>query len=180
MIDLSAFTLSSVLNIGTASQITGSTINNNVISEPNYRPTGSLRVNISWLESKTRSGQKYHIVNHQTNILEERLDIIKSNFSLSEDELSQSLGVTRKTLFNWKNQDSTPSKAKSMKIFQLYILAKNWSENRFSSNPSDLNHPVLGGESIKDMLLAEELDSEKILFAGNRVAHKSLGETELF
>lgn len=44
----------------------------------------------------------------------------------------------------------------------------------------ELDSPVIDGQSIKDLLKEDKLDSEKILFAGNRLNHKNLDEIELF
>ncbi|MHA3112915.1 hypothetical protein [Acinetobacter sp. ANC 4193] len=179
MIDVAALTVSTVLNIGILSRHSGSSFVQHTISESNYHSTGSISPNFAWLAEQARSGQSYTIVNQQKTVFEQRLDFIKSTFSLTEEELAESVGVKRKTLFNWKQQKSEPSKDKTQKIFELYLLAKNWKNAQLPSNPSQLNNPVLAGKSVKDMLQEVKLDSEKILFAGNRLAHQSIGEMDL-
>ena len=64
-------------------------------------------------------------------------------------------------------------------MFELYILAKNWKGAQFPTDNIKLNSPVLDGKTIKDLLQDSNSDSEKILFAGNRLMHQSIGETDL-
>ncbi len=175
-----AITLSTVLNMGKMSNFSGSAISQHVWCEPDQRSTGSLSVNLEWLMQQTRSGQNIHIVNNQKTAIEQKLDVIKSAFSMTEEDIAHSIGVGRKTLFNWKKQESNPNKEKVQAIFDLYILAKNWLDADFSTDAFDLEIPVLAGQSIKDMLQAPVLNSERILFAGNRLAHQALGEVGLF
>lgn len=177
--DIAAFTVSTLLNIGTLSNHSGSSFVQHIAAEPNYYSTGSMSPNFAWLAEQTRSGQNYTIVNQQKTMFEQKLDFIKSTFSLTEEELAESIGVKRKTLFNWKQHKSEPNKNKTQKIFELYLLAKNWKNAQLPLNLSQLNSPILAGNSIKDMLQEVELDSEKILFAGNRLAHQSIGEVDL-
>ena len=98
---------------------------------------------------------------------------------LSEEDLARIVGVGRKTLFNWKQQVSEPSKDKTQRVFDLYILAKNWQNSQYLANSFDMSTPILLGKSIKEMLSEKNLDSEKILFAGNRLAHQNIGEIDL-
>ena len=180
MTDYAAFTLSTVLKMNQMSNVSGSSIAQHVFCEPDHRSTGSLSINPEWWIQQTRSGQNYHVINNQKSSLEQKIDIIKLAFAMSEDDIAQSVGVTRKTLFNWKKQDYSPNKVQVQNIFDLYLLAKNWIDAGFSTATFDLETPVLASQSIKDMLRESKLDSEKILFAGNRLAHQSLGEVVLF
>lgn len=180
MTDFNALTLSTMLNVARMSDVSGSSIAQHILCEPDYRSTGSLSINAEWLAQQVRSGQNYNIINNQKSPLEQKLDVIKLAFAMREDDIAQSIGVTRKTLFNWKQQDSHPNKEKTQNIFDLYLLAKNWMDAGFSTDTFDLETPVFAGQSIKDMLREPKLNSEKILFAGNRLAHQSLGEMDLF
>lgn len=182
MIDINtALTLSTFLNVNRLSDLSGSAIAQHaVMSEPYSRSTGSCYINIDWVTQQRRSGQNYDVINEQKSHLEYKLDVIKATFAMTEEDIAQNIGVGRKTLFNWKRQDSAPNKEKAKNILELYVLAKNWVDAGFSTDSFDLETPVLSGKSIKDMLREPELNSEKILFAGNRLAHQSLGEIDLF
>ena len=178
--NVAAITLTTILNMGRMSDVSGSSFNQHVIYEPDQRSTGSLSVNAEWWVQQTRTGQNYQVINEQKNPLEQKLDTIKSTFAMTEEEIAESIGIRRKTLFNWKKQNSVPNKEKVQSLFDLYVLAKNWMDAGFSKDVFDLEAPVLAGQSIKEMLREPKLDSEKILFAGNRLAHRLLGDVELF
>lgn len=199
MIDLNSGALSTlqIYDVAGSSAYSGSVISRHVPTQVYIEPTGSLKINFDWLIDQTRSGQNLHIVGNkeknviqshaleesaevQRNALEEKLDLIKSTFSMTEVEISQSIGVSRKTLFNWKQKESAPNKRKAQNIFELYLLAKNWKDANFTTESFELETPVINGKSIKDLLKEDKIDSEKILFAGNRLSNINLDEIELF
>ena len=204
MIDFNTTTLSvlQIQDIAGQSAYTSSAKTKHVSSQLFSDPTGSGRINIEWLKEQTRSGQNFNIVemggkvletknelqpnilNEKTeihqNALEDKIELIKTVFSMTESEIAQSIGVSRKTLFNWKKRESAPNKEKAQNIFDLYLLAKNWKDAGFTIDSFELQLPVFGDQSIKDLLKEDRLDSEKILFAGNRLNHKNLDEIELF
>lgn len=193
MIDFStgALTPLSMLNATANSAYISSVISQHVPSHLFLDSTGSLKINTDWLKEQTRSGQNYHIVEGKDNILEkvienqenalvDKLELIKTVFSMTEFEIAESIGISRKTLFNWKQRKSAPNKIKAQNIFDLYLLAKNWQNFGFKTDSFELELPILGGKSVKDLLKDGKLDSEKILFAGNRLNHKNLDEIELF
>lgn len=184
-------------DVAGSSAYSGSAVSNHVPSQIFIEPTGSLKINYKWLIGQIRSGQNLHIVENkkevvqlsesldenteiQRNALEEKLELIKSIFSMTEVEISQSIGVSRKTLFNWKQRESAPNKKKAQNIFDLYLLAKNWKDAGFTTDSFELETPIINGKSIKDLLKEDKIDSEKILFAGNRLSNKNLDEIELF
>ncbi|WP_151796523.1 hypothetical protein [Acinetobacter soli] len=202
---VSAFKVSTAINLAGLSHTSGcsTVIHPYSCVEPKHRSIDSYSLDatgsslssstiLGWIKQSTRTGQKVIVrhsepkrileeVSSSQNSLVQKLDFISSVFFLNEEELASSLDVSRKTVFNWKNQKSNVSKAKAQLIFDLYLLAKNWSDADFSRNAFDLVSPILAGQSVKDMLKESKLDSEKILFAGSRLAHQSLSdETTLF
>jgi hypothetical protein len=179
MMDLASFTVSAALNIHLLSEHTGSGFVQQAIYEPNYQATGSIKPSIDWVLHQAKSGQNYTIINQQVCSISEKLDLIKSTFFLSEEELATIIGVGRKTLFNWKHQASEPNKDKGQRVFDLFLIAKNWQNSQYPTSSFDMNTPILSGQSILDMLLESPLDSEKIVFAGNRLAHQKIGEVDL-
>lgn len=179
MIDIASFTVSTALNIRSMSGYMGSGYVQQAIYEPNYQATGSIKPSSDWLLQQAKSGQNFTIINQQVSSIGEKLELIKSVFFLSEEDLARIVGVGRKTLFNWKQQVSEPSKDKTQRVFDLYILAKNWQNSQYLANSFDMSTPILLGKSIKEMLSEKNLDSEKILFAGNRLAHQNIGEIDL-
>lgn len=186
MIDTSAFMLQDILTMYSSSSMSGSAMCQHVPSEPiNDSRTGSLGMNLHWWNQQARSGQNLLVtvnqpIEIQQNAVQEKIETIKSVFSMTENEIAEKINVSRKTLFNWKKKESAPNKAKAQRIFDLYMLAKDWKNFGFTTDKFDLESPVIANQSVKDLLNEDKLDSEKILFAGNRLSHKSLGETELF
>ncbi|MEO3357218.1 hypothetical protein [Acinetobacter haemolyticus] len=195
MIDYNSAALTTLhLNkLATDSSYLSLVFSNDVPSPVYYDSTGSLQINFDWLIEQTRSGQNFQIVGKefiadtldeslevQRNALEEKLELIKSVFSMTEIEISQSIGVSRKTLFNWKQKKSAPNKKKAQNIFDLYLLAKNWKEAGFTTDSFELESPIIDDKSIKDLLKEDKIDSEKILFAGNRLNNAKVDEIELF
>ncbi|WP_180031392.1 MULTISPECIES: hypothetical protein [Acinetobacter] len=179
MMDLASFTVSTALSMHVMSEHTGSGFVQHAIYDTNYQTTGSIKPNAEWFLQQSRSGQKYHFINQQISSLSEKLDYIKSTFLLSEEQLADIVGVGRKTLFNWKNKASEPNKDKTQRVFELYMIAKNWKNAQYPITSFDLHTPILSGKTIQDMLHEFPLDSEKILFGGNRLAHQELGEDDL-
>ncbi|ARG36194.1 MULTISPECIES: hypothetical protein [Acinetobacter calcoaceticus/baumannii complex] len=181
MMDISSFALATAISINTASYCSSSASFISTCGEPFDKfATGSFGGISKWLGEETASGQKINIINNRENILEKNVEFIKNIFSLNNDELAAALGVTRKTLLSWRKEDSSPKKAQSLKLFNLYVLAKNWKDNNYSTHKSDLDLPVLNGKSIKSMIAEDSLDVDKILFAGNRLSHNILVEDDLF
>ena len=104
-----------------------------------------------------------------TETLPNHLENIKSAFSLTNDDLAKIIGVARKTLHNWKTGKIGNSE-KRQRVFELFILATDWNKIGFSKNKHDLNQPIVHGKSVVDLLSEENLNREKILFAGSRIA----------
>lgn len=179
MMDLASFTVSAALNVQLMSGYTGSGFVQHAIHDTNYHSTGSIKPNAEWFLKQSRSGQKYNIINQQVSSVGEKLDYIKSTFLLSEEQLANIVGVGRKTLFNWKNEASEPNKDKTQRIFELYMVAKNWKNAQYPITSFAFHSPVLSGQSIQDMLHEFPLNSEKVLFSGNRLAHQNIGEDDL-
>lgn len=140
--------------------------------------TGGFEIGPEWLLQRDRSGQSY-IISQSKLYIADQLNFIKSVFSLNEEELASIIGVSRKTIFNWKTNETCPDKEKTHRAFVLYVTAKNWENARFPVSSSDLSRPILAGKTVKQMLLETPLDSEKVLFAGNRLAHQRIGEVGL-
>ncbi len=131
----------------------------------------------------TMVGRSGSIISKSLEVIEtlpSNLESIKNTFSLSNDELAKIIGVSRKTLHNWKTGNIRSSE-KRKRIFDLFLLATNWSNAGFSKNKHDLEKKMLNDKSIMDLLVEEDLNAEQILFAGSRIdLLNSRYEPELF
>lgn len=109
-----------------------------------------------------------------------QLQRIKEIFGFTDATLAEIIGVSRKTLHNWEQQGIKKEKDRQ-RIFELAVIAKDWEYNQLPIAIETLSQTVLHGLSALDMLKAEKLDREKIIFAGQRLAHQALQpETGLF
>lgn len=112
-------------------------------------------------------------VNVRYNLRQSQLSIIKEYFDLNDEELADIIGVSRKTLYNWEKQGVSKEKDRH-RISKLSVIAEDWYYNKLPTSKEKLSESVLGSNSVMQMLMSEELDREKIIFAGRRLAHQSL------
>lgn len=115
--------------------------------------------------------------NHNS-VFPNQLDLIKNTFGLYDEELAQLCHVTRKTVSNWKNSTSMPRDKSRERVFELYTLAKDWKEQNFPGERELMTTSLVGGESVLELLQAEELNKQNILFAGRRLFRQSLKNTD--
>ncbi len=142
--------------------------------------SGSLNPNVFFMSSSNSSGSTVLIHNtSKTNIelttdkeqyengISYRLDFIKQVFSLSDEEMALALDKVRKTIHNWRQHGAVKAEGDRLKLFNLYILAKNWENHGYTQSKVHLETPVLSGQSIKQLILANDFDENKVLFAGS-------------
>ncbi|WP_201587424.1 hypothetical protein [Psychrobacter jeotgali] len=112
-------------------------------------------------------------INVKYNTRQSQLSTIKKYFDLSDEKLANLVGVSRKTLYNWEKQGISKQKDRQ-RVFELSVIAEDWNYNKLPTDKEKLFTPVLGSTSVMQMLTNKELDREKIIFAGRRLAHQSL------
>ena len=112
-------------------------------------------------------------INVKYNTRQSQLSIIKEYLDLNDEELAAIVGVSRKTLYNWEKQGVSKEKDRH-RIAELSVIAEDWHYNQLPTARDKLSEAVLGSNSVMQMLMSEELDREKIIFAGRRLAHQSL------
>jgi hypothetical protein len=137
------------------------------------------------VEQRDSSGGLIVINRPQKPALADLLEKVRSYFSLSSEEMKSVLQVSsRKTYYNWLKGTSEPRGKSLDRIFLLNKVVKEWSLRGYPTEKVALNTPVLENESLMNLLASEEIDSEKVLFAGSRlqlVLHRhSLEEDDLF
>lgn len=97
---------------------------------------------------------------------------IETVFGLTRDELAKVCGTVRKTVYNWLDGKSEPRKTSLQRLFELNVIARDWSEAGYASGRTDIRQPLVSDRSILDMLCEEPLDRELIMFAGSRLSIK--------
>ena len=91
-------------------------------------------------------------------------------FSLTQEDLAEICQVqSRMTLNNWINEKTTPRKAKLNRLFDLDVVAQAWLQEGQNIDKTMLHQPVVGGDSLFDLLRRDKIDRDLILFAGSRL-----------
>ena len=104
------------------------------------------------------------------------LDEIARTFSLTKDQLADCLLVSRKTIYNWIDGTSGPQHANLNRLYELKLLCKDWQYRKLSINRQQLSEPVVNSKSVIELLKAERLDRDQILFAGSRLGLENIGK----
>lgn len=96
-------------------------------------------------------------------------DYICSTFDLTIKDLADSCGVTRRTIYNWR-EATQPQISGASRLFKLYRAARDWSDAGYPGPGQHLREPLLGGRSLFDLLKEGSLDLDAIDFIGSRLA----------
>lgn len=112
-------------------------------------------------------------IKSNTNSLIEK---IQNTFNLTVEETADVCGVTRKTLYNWKDGDS-PQKSKYKRLIEVAYIADQWMNSALSSERMLLEKPVYNGRTIMELLTDKHLDKDAIIFAGSRLQFKSINDS---
>ena len=144
-----------------------------LITTPTYASKKSTSYDNSRYMVDRMSQASGSSINIKYNTRQSQLSTIKEYFTLSDEELANLVGVSRKTLYNWERQGISKEKDRQ-RVFELSVIAEDWNYNKLPTDKEKLFTPVLGSTSIMQMLTDKELDREKIIFAGRRLAHQSL------
>jgi len=76
---------------------------------------------------------------------------IQDGFGRTMFRLSEVFGVSRQTLYNWKNGD-TPKEEYRERLMQLHKAARVFSKEKFKPGANDLDIPLLAGQSILKLI----------------------------
>lgn len=142
-----------------------------------YQGSGGV---VASLLSITPSGANTQVHTAPQNKLATAVNEICMVFGLTKEELAQVCNIqSRKTLYNWINGEAKPRKAAMSRIFDLLVTARAWLSSGFAADREQLHEPVLGNQSVFDLLNQPEIDKDRILFAGSRLNMLSPAKDEL-
>lgn len=96
------------------------------------------------------------------------IDKVQSTFNLTVDETAKVCGVSRKTIYNWKDGDQ-PNKAKFRRLMLISMIVDAWRKSDLPATRNVLEQPIIGNQTIFELLTQTNVDQDKILFAGNRI-----------
>lgn len=123
----------------------------------------------SFFESSYTGSKTTVSATEESYSLPKALEEIMRAFDLIPADLAQALKVkSRKTIYNWINGEASPRKSAIERIFELLMIARAWEQSAMASYKESLHTPVLGEESLLDLISSDKLDKERILFAGSR------------
>ncbi len=106
------------------------------------------------------------------------LEEIRTTFGLSQSELAEALGLTRKALYDWQ-KGATPRRKSAERLRQLHRAAMDWKRSGFPvPGRHQLHMTVVRDSSLLGLLRDEPLDLEAIHFAGARMAMRGNFEQE--
>ncbi len=135
---------------------------------------------VASLLSITPSGANTQVHKAPQNKLATAVNEICLAFGLTKEELAQVCKVqSRKTLYNWINGEAKPRKSAMSRVFDLLVTARAWLSSGFIADREQLHEPVLGNQSVFDLLSQPEIDKERILFAGSRLNMLSSAKDDL-
>ena len=135
---------------------------------------------VASLLSATPSGANTEVHVTPQNKLAIAVKEVCQAFGLTKEELAQICKIqSRKTLYNWINGEAKPRKSAMSRLFDLLITARAWRSSGFGADREQLHEPVLGAQSVYDLLNQPEIDKERILFVGSKLNLMSKGINDL-
>jgi len=105
------------------------------------------------------------------------LEQIQQTFGLTQEQLAGACGVTRPMIGRWKSGSATPRETNQRRLFQLREAAIDWQKEGYPAPDRALQMPLVQGKTLIDLLQAEPLNADAILFAGSRLKLMALEES---
>jgi DNA-binding transcriptional regulator YiaG len=136
-----------------------------------YRASKSGGVIVSTNAKQNKKTQNDKNSEYTISLIEK----IQGTFNLSVEETDTICGVTRKTLYNWKDGDS-PRKSKFKRLIDVAFIADYWKSSSLSSDRALLEQPFYKNRSIMELLADKHLDKDTILFVGSRMQLDSIND----
>ncbi|MEX1198161.1 MAG: helix-turn-helix transcriptional regulator [Pseudohongiellaceae bacterium] len=97
------------------------------------------------------------------------LHTVSETFALNRSQLAEACGVTRRGLYDWL-EGVLPGRERMERIAGLYRAALDWKRSGFPNDVQPLlKSPVLGQQSLFDLLCEDPLPLDRIHFAGSRL-----------
>lgn len=117
--------------------------------------------------SQSHSGADISFVVHKGNSLAIAIEKICATFCLTKEQLAETLGTTRKTIYNWI-EGRVPRANTLDRIHELQMAANEWTKSGLPVPNENMREPVIGDLSLFELL--KQADKSLILFAGNRLS----------
>lgn len=108
-----------------------------------------------------------------------KLNLVKETFGLTNEQLADVIGSTRKTVHNWMTGINRPNRSKAKRVLELDNIASMWVSRGFTSDRDTLFLQSQSGSSLLDLLSKRDLDKDLVMFHGASLHLENLGEEEL-
>ena len=123
------------------------------------------------------AAQLSELAEEQRSPISRALLQIETTFGLTRRLLAAVCGVTPKTVYNWLDENATPSAHHQQRIFKLREAALNWQREAYPHPKNHLHVLIMRGKTLLELLNEDPVDVQRILFAGQRLKLAELDET---
>lgn len=95
-----------------------------------------------------------------------KINELRSIYSLIDEELASILGTSRKTLHNWVHGNTKPNKNKLNRLLLQHKLAEKWVSNGY---PTAANLDPVDKQKLLSMLENTEVNEDEFLYFGSGI-----------
>lgn len=123
----------------------------------------------AWIEKASlheKTIQSFKENESKPSALVNKVNELRSIYSLIDEELASILGTSRKTLHNWVNGNTKPNKNKLNRLIFQHKLAERWMSNGY---PTATNLDPVDKQKILSMLEDTEVNEEEFLYFGSGI-----------
>ncbi|MFZ1501270.1 MAG: hypothetical protein WAT33_15775 [Giesbergeria sp.] len=108
----------------------------------------------------------------------ERLTTIQATLGLSTQDFSLVLGLSRPGLYKWLNasKDVELQKASRERLIVVERIAKQWRERSSLPLRSVAHEPLLGGQTVLSMMIAQTIDEVAVVSTFDEIVAKLQGK----
>ncbi len=99
----------------------------------------------------------------------DKLKSLKATFAMTNEELAAALLSERKTVQNWLAGSCKPSKKKAKRLLELDGIAQMWNNSGYPADSAINDMKLSSGRSLLELLSADTLDYEAIMFHGSEI-----------
>lgn len=92
----------------------------------------------------------------------QQLTLIQHLLGLNTTELAQVIGVSRPTIYSWMRDDQEPHPSNLERMSMLYQFARSWKRICPKSLGAFVRQPILGSQSLVQLLSEKEYDAIEI------------------
>ena len=123
----------------------------------------------AWIEQVSLNAKTIQTVTEsesRPSTLVNKINELRSIYSLIDEELASILGTSRKTLHNWVNGNTKPNKNKLNRLLHQHKLAEKWVNNGY---PTATNLDPVDKQKLLSMLEETGINEDEFLYFGSGI-----------